>query len=257
VLGSVVALAAAGLGLVAMAEPAYAASLRVSQTANLDPGGQSVTVSGSGFDPARNNGFGVYVVFGPRRDGFHRNANAYASAFWVHRNGSGTGQARMTAAGTFSVSLSVKSRYTDGDGRSVDCTRASCYVMAFAAHGVSDRSQDAFIPISFRGSRSGGSGTSGAGGSSSGASGSSSATGGSVDAADGSSGSPSPPASPGSGGPAPVSPAGSATPLAVQPFRQTAAGPPAQSPWPFWAAVGAVAAAAIAVRRLIRRLHRH
>ncbi|NEA22127.1 hypothetical protein, partial [Actinomadura bangladeshensis] len=148
-----VSLAVAGAGLVAVAPPAHAASLRVSQTANLAPAGQSVTVSGSGFDAARNNGFGVYVVFGPRRAGFHRNANAFASAVWVHPKGGGGGQARMTAAGTFSVALTVKAKYTDGDGRAVDCAATGCYVMAFAAHGVPDRSQDAFVPMSFRGSR--------------------------------------------------------------------------------------------------------
>jgi hypothetical protein len=169
-----VSLAAAGAGLVAVAPPAHAASLRVSQTANLAPAGQSVTVSGSGFDAARNNGFGVYVVFGPRRAGFHRNANAFASAVWVHRGGSGGGQAKMSAAGSFSVTLTVKAKYTDGDGRSVDCTTTGCYVMTFAAHGVPDRSQDAFVPMSFRGARpssggSSGSGRSGAGGGAAGA----------------------------------------------------------------------------------------
>jgi hypothetical protein len=244
-----VSLVAAGVGLVAVAAPAHAAALRVSQTANLAPAGQSVTVSGSGFDAARNNGFGVYVVFGPRRADFHRNANAFASAVWVHPKGGGGGQARMTAAGTFSVTLTVKAKYTDGDGRAVDCAATGCSVMAFAAHGVPDRSQDAFVPMSFRGSRPSGT-DSGAGRP---ASGSTSGSGGGTTAG------PATPPSAASGTPAPAagapqaSLAGSATPLAVEPFRETAAGAPARSPWPFWLAVGAVAAAALAVRRLARR----
>ncbi|WUI02748.1 hypothetical protein OHR68_13360 [Spirillospora sp. NBC_00431] len=262
VLGAAVALAAAGLGLVAVAGPAHAASLRVSPTANLSPGGQSVTVSGSGFDPARNNGFGVYVVFGPRRSGFHRDANAFASAFWVHRNGGGGGQVKMTAAGAFSLSLSVKARFTDGNGRSVNCATTSCYVMAFAAHGVSDRSQDVFVPISFRGSGSGSGSGGGSGGGSAGGGTGGAAGPGSGGAAGASGSAPSSSAAgtattaPGAGGPPGAAPAGSATPLAVEPFRETAAGPPARSPWPFWAAVGAVVIAAAAVRAYTRRLRR-
>ncbi|QKW38054.1 hypothetical protein HUT06_31990 [Actinomadura sp. NAK00032] len=249
ILGPVVAVAAAGAGLVAVAPPAHAASLRVSPTANLAPGGQQVTVAGSGFDAARNNGFGVYVVFGPRRGDFHRNANAFASAVWVHRGGSGAGQARMSAAGTFTVTLRVKAKYTDGDGRAVDCAATGCYVMAFAAHGVPDRSQDAFVPVSFRASRPSG-GTAPGGGASSPAA----APSGRTTAAPNTTASTAASSSPTAAGAAPqASPAGSATPLAVEPYRVTAAGAPARSPWPFWLAVGAVAAAALAVRRLARR----
>lgn len=250
ILGPVAAVAAAGFGLVAVAPPAHAASLRVSPTANLAPGGQSVTVSGSGFDAARNNGFGVYVVFGPRRADFHRNANAFASAVWVHRGGSGGGQARMSAAGTFTVTLTAKAKYTDGDGRAVDCAATGCYVMAFAAHGVPDRSQDAFVPVSFRGSRSSG-GTAPGGTTSGGGPGPAAAPSGRTTAAPNTTAGT---AAPTAAGAAPqASPAGSATPLAVEPYRVTAAGAPAQSPWPFWLAVGAVGVAALAVRRLVRR----
>ncbi|WP_176611487.1 hypothetical protein [Actinomadura sp. WMMB 499] len=278
--GAIVA-TAAGLGLVAVAGPAHAASLRVSKTSGLDPAGESVTVTGSGFDPDRNNGFGVYVVFGPRRADFHRNANAFASAVWVHKGGSGGAQAKMSASGTFSVTLTVKARYTDGDGRSVDCASTRCYVMAMAAHGVADRSQDASVPMAFRGTggpssspgRDGGAATgSGGPGGPAGSTGSSGpagaagagAAGGAAGAgAAGGAGGTAAGANPhgglattpgGTASPVPrASPAGSAAPLAAEPARVTASGPPARSPWPFWLAVAAVAAAGLAVRRLARR----
>lgn len=265
-IAAIAAIAAAGLGLVAVAGPAHAASLRVSETSGLDPAGQSVTVTGSGFDPDRNSGFGVYVVFGPRRADFHRNANAFASAVWVHKGGSGGSQAKMSASGAFTVTLTVKARYTDGDGRSVDCLSTRCYVMAMAAHGVADRGQDAFVPISFRGGGSSSSGgqddgsvgagspTGSAGSNNAGTSGTSGSTGGTPGgAAASASGAPS--TTPGgTASPAPqASPAGSASPLAAETARVTASGPPARSPWPFWLSIAAVAAAGLAVRRLARR----
>ncbi|TDB86058.1 hypothetical protein E1266_34725, partial [Actinomadura sp. 7K534] len=153
--GAAVAVAAFGL-LVAAPQPAFAASVRVSPATGLDPGGQTISVGGSGFDPARNNRFGVYVVFGPRRADWSTNSNSFLSAKWVHPGGSGGGgQAPMSASGGFSVNLQVKAKYTDGDGRKVDCLKTQCYVITMAAHGVPDRSQDTFTPVSFKGGGAG------------------------------------------------------------------------------------------------------
>lgn len=150
--GAAVVVTALGL-LVTAPQPAFAASVRVSPTTGLDPGGQTITVRGSGFDPRRNNKFGVYVVFGPRNADWVTNSNAYLSAKWVHPGGAGggSGQAPMSASGSFSVTLSVKARYTDGDGKKVDCLKTQCYVITMAAHGVPDRSQDTFTPVTFVG----------------------------------------------------------------------------------------------------------
>ena len=80
-----VVIAAAALAALALAcPPAFAASVRVSPATGVNPAGQTVTVTGSGFDPVRNNGFGVYVVFGPRTADWTTNANAYLAAKWVH-----------------------------------------------------------------------------------------------------------------------------------------------------------------------------
>ncbi|MEU8801533.1 hypothetical protein, partial [Spirillospora sp. NPDC048819] len=167
------AVAVTAFGLLVIApQPAFAASVRVSPTTGLDPGGQTITVRGSGFEAVRNNKFGVYVVFGPRGPDWVSNSNAYLAATWVHPGGSGGGgQAPMSASGGFSVSLPVKARYTDGNGKKVDCLKTRCYVITMAAHGAPDRSQDTFTPISFKGSGSG-SGPGGGSGAGSGSGGS-------------------------------------------------------------------------------------
>ncbi|MFI0368959.1 hypothetical protein ACH35V_13835 [Actinomadura sp. 1N219] len=256
--GAVVAATTAAL-LVAAPLPAHAASVQVSPTSGVNPAGQAVTVRGSGFDPVRNNKFGVYVVFGPRRPDWTSNSNAYLAANWVHPGGSGGGQARMSASGGFSVTLSVKAKYTDGDGRKVDCLATQCYVITMAAHGVPDRSQDTFTPIRFKGSGAGsgsgpGSATGSGGPAGPAGSGQGSAASGSGGGAQGAPGAPattgpfgtaSPAAAPDGASLAGASPAGA--------FEQTASGGRAASPWPFWVATAAAAGAALIARTLLRR----
>ncbi|MFC4055289.1 hypothetical protein ACFOY4_36850 [Actinomadura syzygii] len=250
---AVVAATAAGLLVLAQA-PAFAASVRVSPSSGLDPAGQTVAVRGSGFDPARNNRFGVYVVFGPRGSDWATNSNAYLSATWVHPGGSGGGQAPMSASGGFSVSLTVKAKYTDGDGRKVDCLKTPCYVITMAAHGTPDRSQDTFTPITFKGSGSGsGSGSGNGAGSGPGTTG-----GGTPSSGGAQSGAPTTggaPATPGATSGATAPPDG--TPLAdaspAGAFERTVSGGQASSPWPFWATTAAAAGAALIVRSALRR----
>lgn len=127
-------------------------SVTVTPTSDLDPAGASITVTGRGFDPNRNNGVGIYAVFGPRSPEFWRDANLYGAAKWIHPRASASpGQAPMAPDGSFTVTLEVTGRYTDGNGTAVDCVRTTCYVITMAAHGVADRSQDTFTELRFRG----------------------------------------------------------------------------------------------------------
>ncbi|MGI5165852.1 hypothetical protein ACQEU3_15975 [Spirillospora sp. CA-253888] len=242
---------------IGLAEPAHAASLQVSQRTGVDPAGATVSVSGSGFDARRNNGFGVYVVFGPRPANYFKDANLFAAAVWVHPKGGGNGQARMSPSGSFSVSLRVKARYTDGNGKAVDCLAVACYVMTMAAHGVPDRSQDSMVPIAFKGrsrtpTDTPSSTPSGGTGGSNGGSGSSSL--GTTTPA-GTAGTAAPAAPQGSAA-AGGTPQGFATPVAAESFRQTASSAPAQSPALFWIVLAALAAAGFGVRALARRRRR-
>ncbi|MDX6740280.1 hypothetical protein [Actinocorallia sp. A-T 12471] len=264
------ALAAVGAACaltVANASPASAGTLRVSPSSGLSAtGANTVSISGSGFDAKANNGFGVYVVFGPKPANYHLDANLFGAAKWVHTGGAGggAGQAEMKADGSFSVTLSVQARYTDGNGKKVDCTVTKCYILTMAAHGVPDRSQDTSTPVSFKGGSSGGgSGTSGSGSSGSGSSGSgSSGTGssGSGNSSTGSSGA-------GTGGTAaqpstgPVQ-TGTAAPAAIAGADAPAATPleavavsasDAAPAWPFWAAMAVAVGAGLGARPLLRR----
>ncbi|WUI02747.1 WxL domain-containing protein [Spirillospora sp. NBC_00431] len=144
------------LGLGLASAPAFAAgpSTTVTPTTGADPDGQDVHVTGSGFDPNKNNGFGVYVAFGPKNGAdWYLNANAFQATKWVHKNASGSAtQVRMNADGTFDLTLTgIKAKYTDGDGKQVDCLVTQCYVLTFAAHGMPDRSQDTVTPVTFVG----------------------------------------------------------------------------------------------------------
>ncbi|MFF4239103.1 hypothetical protein ACFYYL_24810 [Actinomadura geliboluensis] len=148
------ATAVLGLGLAAAPALAAGPSTTVTPTTGADPAGQDIRVTGSGFDPDKNNGFGVYVAFGPKKGAdWYLNANAFQATKWVHKNASGSaGQAKMNADGTFDLTLAgVKAQYTDGDGNKVDCLTTQCYILTLAAHGSPDRSQDTATPVTFTG----------------------------------------------------------------------------------------------------------
>ncbi|WP_433533313.1 HtaA domain-containing protein [Micromonospora sp. CA-263727] len=127
-------------------------SVTVDPSAALDREGATVTVSGSGFDPDANGGIGFYVAFGPKGENYWTNSRPYKPVKWVHKNASSSAaQVKLGADGTFSTTLDLVSTYTDGNGDTVDCTVVQCYVLTFAAHASSDRSQDTFTPITFGG----------------------------------------------------------------------------------------------------------
>ncbi|MDQ1711061.1 MAG: hypothetical protein QOE45_511 [Frankiaceae bacterium] len=147
------ALAATALGATALAGPAAAAP-RVTVlpwTTGLDPAGQALTVRGSGFDPTANGGVGIYVVFGPKGADYSTNADRYEAAKWVRTAAfGGAGQSELRSDGTFEVTLpGLKAKYLDANDRLVDCYRDGCQVMTFTAHGIPDRGNDTFTPVSF------------------------------------------------------------------------------------------------------------
>lgn len=127
------------------------ADVTVTPSTDLCRTGQVITVSGSGFNPTANNSLGIYVVYGPYDPAtFSTDASVYGASKWVHLGGPNSGgQAPMNPDGTFSTTLTVPAQYTDGGGNAVDCTTTQCSVITFTAHGVTDRSQDAVIPVSF------------------------------------------------------------------------------------------------------------
>lgn len=180
-------------------------TLSVSKTSGLDPEGETVTVTGSGYDTAK----GIYVALcdtsgaGPDRapspcvGGVDMEGSSGASV-WVSSNPPPYGEGLAvpyTGGGTdggFSVELRVRA-----SDENTDCTdpATECAVVTRNDHTrSSDRGQDVFVPVSFgdgsgTGGGSGGSGGSGdSGGSGSGggsSSGSGSGSGGTGDAGTG------------------------------------------------------------------------
>ncbi|WP_017600318.1 hypothetical protein [Nocardiopsis lucentensis] len=177
-------------------------TLSVSQTTGLDPDGQTVTVTGTGYDTSK----GIYVALcdisragadqapSPCIGGVDMDGSS-GSSVWVSSNPPPYGEGLAVpydgggADGGFSVELTVRA----GDANT-DCTDASteCAVVTRNDHTrSSDRSQDVFVPITFsgqggtsqdgsdHGSGSGGSGSdSGSGSDDSGSDGSRGAVGG-------------------------------------------------------------------------------
>ncbi|MFG1780090.1 HtaA domain-containing protein [Micromonospora sp. NPDC049051] len=132
-------------------------AVTVTPPGGLDPSGATITVEGSGFDPAANGAAGIYVSFGPRVDEHWANAGVLQVTKWVNATNEPTeARDRLHADGTFRTTLPISAVYTDRTGNRVDCTAVQCYVITFAARGSADRSQDTFTPVTFAGTGTGG-----------------------------------------------------------------------------------------------------
>lgn len=125
-----------------------------------------VQVSGSGYSTTKNNGFGIYLSFGPEPVGPRAGNVAFTDVSRYYNGGDGHGtlwvtpgtpsgpnQAKLESNGTFSVSFAVKATYTGGT-TSYDGTNETLGVLTYAAHGseasASDTdSQFVFVPLAF------------------------------------------------------------------------------------------------------------
>lgn len=129
--------------------------ISVSKVTGLGASGETVRVTGSGFDMTK----GIYVAFcvkppegqapGPCGGGADTDGNSGASE-WISSNPPTYGKSLVKpygAGGTFSVVLRVSPKIGN-----VDCTTSTCVVATRADHTrSSDRSQDVLIPVSFVG----------------------------------------------------------------------------------------------------------
>jgi len=146
-------LATAGLLVVAETPAQAAKKLTVSKTRNLSRAGETVTVSGRGYNVDK----GIYVAFcvdngpgvlpSPCGGGADMSGGSGSSA-WISSNppSYGEGLAKPYGkGGTFRVSVQVSRKIGD-----VDCTLRGCAVVTRADHTrTSDRSQDVRVPIRF------------------------------------------------------------------------------------------------------------
>jgi len=133
--------------------------LVVSQVANLDPAGTTVTVRGTGFDVSK--GVYLFVCNQARWDanrrcvgGINMDGSSPLSQ-WISSNPPGYAEGLTLpyeANGSFSVPLLV--RAFDETTNLIDCRVEQCGVVAFADHTRrDDRSQDVFVAITFTSSK--------------------------------------------------------------------------------------------------------
>ncbi|MEU1510650.1 immunoglobulin I-set domain protein [Streptomyces sp. NPDC005811] len=130
--------------------------LTVSASAHLDPAGETLRVTGSGYDATK----GVYVAVckdngdnripTPCLGGADQTGGSGASR-WIVPKGSTEAPAGVAEewgdGGTFDVGLAVT-----GKDSGLDCTQVACSVITRVDHnGTGDRSQDVRIPITFQG----------------------------------------------------------------------------------------------------------
>ncbi|WP_203596176.1 hypothetical protein [Actinomadura bangladeshensis] len=138
----------------ASATGAQGQTLTVSETSGLKAGGETVTVSGKGFDTRK----GIYVAFckdnGPGEapspcGGGADMAGSTGASHWISDNPPPYGRdlaVRYGEGGTFSVTLTVSAKLSG----TVDCAKTRCVVASRADHTRGqDRTQDVRVPVSF------------------------------------------------------------------------------------------------------------
>jgi iron complex transport system substrate-binding protein len=136
------------------AEGSAGQTLTVSRTTDLDPAGEVVTVTGSGYDETK----GIYVSFcvlpppgqkpTPCAGGIDL-SGAGGSTVWVTSDAPAYAAGLTTPfgpGGTFEVRITVAAVLADG----IDCRVIACAVSTRADHTRGeDRTADVFVPLSF------------------------------------------------------------------------------------------------------------
>jgi hypothetical protein len=149
-------LAVTAAALLVCAQPAMAApGITVSKSAGLDPAGESITVSGSGFDVTKGIYVAVCVDNGPGQvptpclGGVDTSGTGGGSA-WISSNPPSYGEGLATPygpGGSFTVTLSV---VASDPVTGTDCRKVQCAVVTRADHTrTADRSQDARVRLTF------------------------------------------------------------------------------------------------------------
>ncbi|MEJ3748011.1 immunoglobulin I-set domain protein [Actinomycetes bacterium KLBMP 9797] len=128
--------------------------LTVTPVDNLDPDGQKVTVTGSGYDESK----GIYVAFcahvgagqlpTPCLGGADMSGDSHTSAWIANDDPYGAGLATPYGPdGSFTVELTLTAK-----DENLDCLTVACAVVTRVDHRASaDRSQDVAVRVSFAG----------------------------------------------------------------------------------------------------------
>jgi hypothetical protein len=145
-------------------DPVWTPAVSVSKTTGLDPAGETITVTGSGFDPAANVGTrpplagqptGVYLVFAKVADPWRPSEGAPSSARtvidqkWVlpaasrailDPAGTNPDYVELKPDGTFTGTLDVVDQ---------ECTPETCGVITYAAGGAVNAAHELFTSLTF------------------------------------------------------------------------------------------------------------
>lgn len=168
-------------GVLMTAQSAAAASARgpegqqltVTPSEGLNPAGQAVTVTGSGFDVAKGIYVGICINNGPGRQpspciGGVDMEGAGGSSAWISSNppayGEGLAQPFQQSGGkgSFSTTLQVKAADAFADCLDPASAPRGCVIGTRADHTRSgDRSADVYVPVTFGGGQGGGGQSSG------------------------------------------------------------------------------------------------
>ncbi|ONI74619.1 hypothetical protein ALI144C_37910 [Actinosynnema sp. ALI-1.44] len=157
-------LATTAFAVLALATPASAApgsgshngrTLSASNATDLDPAGETITVTGTGYDPKK----GYYVAlcqvpddfrYGdnptPCQGGDGQGGSGVGPSAWVTNTPIGTNPSTPIAAdGSFTTQIRITQ-----SGSRLDCTQVTCAIVSKRDHiGLGDRSFDVFIPVSW------------------------------------------------------------------------------------------------------------
>lgn len=133
----------------ALADPVFTPKVTVTPSADLDPAGTSITVKGTGFDPAANDGKGFGLRVGPAKDDVRaRVATGFQVSRLVKANPAGT-QVPLNPDGSWEFTVTVKAEYTSGGvNYSAKTQPFSVFVFGW---DTPDLSWDSVTPLKFTG----------------------------------------------------------------------------------------------------------
>lgn len=133
----------------ALAQQPMTPSVTVSPNVSaLDPAGEKITVTGTGFDPKANEGKGWGVRVGPKRDGWRDRTTTTSQYSKLLRENWAVG-INLRPDGTWQATPTVKATYQVGSDE-FSAAREQLYLMIFSWDNP-DTGSDLVIPLQFNG----------------------------------------------------------------------------------------------------------
>ncbi|MGC7102920.1 HtaA domain-containing protein [Amycolatopsis lurida] len=150
-LAAAMCLALSAIAVPAVAQAQATPQVTVTPSADLDPAGTTVTIRGTGFDPAANDGAGYGVRVGPALATLKDpgTAHGFQVAKLVKKGAVGA-QVPLADDGSFEFTATVKSAYDGSDGIRHDAAREVFSVHTFGWRSP-ETTWDVSVPLAFKG----------------------------------------------------------------------------------------------------------